>query len=284
MEDRLWSIVCDVVPADKAEGRQKYSVREILLVMLWAVLHDRPMRWACQAENWPVEHRPPQLPHPSTVSRRRRQPGVQTLMNRCHEKFLERLAAADASGNWAVIDGMPLIVSDFSKDPDARNGRAYRHWGRGYKLHAVFDSRGVVLRFEVCPLNVNERVAANRLLPGLERYVRRILADGNYDGKPLHQRLEGRPLKLYTPLINDYAGPRTHPRRLRLKRLMDKPIGAKLRRTRDQIERQFGLFGNLGFGFKGLPNWVRRQHRVSDWMSLKLLLYHAYKLAPTRGA
>src|SRR3990172_7647602 len=38
MEDRLWSIVCDVVPADKAEGRQKYSVREILLVMLWAVL------------------------------------------------------------------------------------------------------------------------------------------------------------------------------------------------------------------------------------------------------
>jgi hypothetical protein len=284
MEDRLWSIVCDVVPADKPEVRQKYSAREILLIMLWAALHDRPIRWACQMQNWPVGHRPAQWPHPSTVSRRRRQAGVQELLSRCHAKFLESLTASDPRGAWAVIDGMPLIVSDFSKDPDARNGRAYRHWGRGYKLHAVFDNRGVVLRFEVCSLNVNERVPAGRLLPGLERYVRRILADGNYDGKPLHQRLEGRHLKLYAPLINNHAGPRTHPRRRRLQRLMQKPIGTQLRKTRDQIERQFGLFGNLGFGFKGLPNWVRRQHRVADWMSLKLLLYHAYKLAPTCDA
>jgi DDE family transposase len=284
MEDRLWNIVCDIVPVDKLEVRQKYSAREILLVMLWAALHDRPIHWACQAENWPAVRQPAPLPHPSTVSRRRRKPGVEELLNRCHAKFLEFLTAAEARGGWAVIDGMPLTVSDFSKDPDARNGRAYRHWGRGYKLHAVFNSQGVVLRFDVCSLNVNERVAARRLLPGLERHVRRILADGNYDGKPLHQCLEGCHLKLYTPLINNYAGPKTHPRRRRLQRLMNKPIGAKLRKTRDQIERQFGLFGNLGFGFKGLPNWVRRQHRVASWMSLKVLLYHAYKLALTRGA
>ena len=284
MEDRLWCIVCDVVPADKPEGRQKYCAREILLVMLWAALHDRPIQWACQAENWPERYRPARLPHPSTVSRRGRRGGVQELLSRCHAKFVESLTASDPREGWAVIDGMPLTVSDFSKDPDARDGRAYRHWGRGYKLHAVFDQHGVVLRFEVCPLNVNERVAAGRLLPGLECYVRRVLADGNYDGKPLHQRLEGRPLKLYTPLINNYAGPRTHPRRRRLQRLMAKPIGAHLRKTRDQIERQFGLFGNLGFGFKGLPNWVRRQHRVASWMSLKVLLYQAYKLAPNCGA
>jgi hypothetical protein len=280
MEDRLWNIVVQFVPADKPDVRQRFSAGEILLVMLWAVLHDRPMRWACQAENWPTERRPPRLPHPSTLSRRRRQPNLQALLIRCHEKLVECLTADTARGT-CVIDGMPLTISDFSKDPDARNGRAYRHWGRGYKLHIVFDAQGVVLRFEVSSLNVNERVPAKRLLPGLERYARRILADGNYDGRPLHQCLEGRPLKLYTPLINKTAGPRTHPRRLRLKRLMAKPIAARLERARDQIERQLGLLGNLGFGFKGLPNWVRRLHRVTDWMSLKLLLYHAYKLRPS---
>jgi hypothetical protein len=283
MEDRLWTIVCDIVPADKPEVRQQYSAREILLVMLWATLHDRPTQWACQAQSWPDRCRPRQLPHPSTVSRRRRKPGVEELLSACHTKALEMLTA-NTCGGWAVIDGMPLTVSDFSKDPDARNGRAYRHWGRGYKLHAVCDSRGVILRFEVCSLNVNERVAARRLLPGLEHYVHRVLADGNYDGAPLHECLDGRHLKLYTPLINNYAGPKTHPRRRRLQRLMAKPIGKKLRKTRDQIERQFALFGNLGFGFKGLPNWVRRQRRVANWMSLKVLLYNAYKLASTQNA
>jgi hypothetical protein len=283
MEDRLWSIVVHVVPADKPDRRQTFSAREILLVMLWAVLHDRPMRWACQAENWPAESRPPRLPHPSTVSRRRRQPGMQTLLSRCHRESVESLRKDRARG-LCIIDGMPLRISDFSKDPDARNGRAYRHWGRGYKLHVVIDEQGVVLRFEVCPLNVNERVPAKRLLPGLERYVRRVLADGNYDGAPVHQSLEGHALKLYTPLINNSAGPRTHPRRLVLKRLMAKPIGAQLCRARDNIERQLGLLGNLGFGFKGLPNWVRRLHRVTDWLSLKLLLYHAYKLSACHGS
>jgi hypothetical protein len=278
MEDRLWGIVVRVVPADKPAVHQQFSCREILLVMLWAVLHDRPIRWACQAENWSAARRLSRLPHPSTISRRRRKPGFQNLLSRCHAKLVECLTAGKSRGT-CVIDGMPLMVNDFSKDPDARNGHAHRHWGRGYKLHAVFDGQGVVLRFEVCALNVNERVPAIHMLSGLERYARRVLADGNYDGKPLHRSLDGRPIKLYTPLIRNEAGPKTHPRRRRLKRLLAKPIAAKLRQARDQIERQFGLFGNLGFGFKGLPNWVRRLHRVTDWLSLKLLLYHVYKLA-----
>jgi Transposase DDE domain len=282
MEDRLWDIVVHVVPADKPAVHQLFSSREILLVMLWAVLHDRPMQWACQAENWPLARRLPRLPHPSTVSRRRRHPGVQNLLSRCHAELVECLTAGSCRGT-CVIDGMPLIINDFSKDPDARNGHAHRHWGRGYKLHAVLDGQGVVLRFEVSSLNVNERVPAIQLLAGLERHARRVLGDGNYDGATLHHSLDGRPIKLYTPLIREQAGPRTHPRRKRLKRLLAKPIGAKLRQARTQIERQFGLFGNLGFGFKGLPNWVRRLHRVTDWMSLKLLLYHTYKLAPSYG-
>ena len=59
---------------------------------------------------------------------------------------------------------------------------------------------------------------------------------------------------------------------------MSKPIRARLRLARDQIERNFGLFGNIGFGFKGLRIRLRRTHRVTNWLSLKLLLYHAYKL------
>ena len=38
MEGRLWGIVCMVVPRCKARLGQQYSDREILLVMLWAVL------------------------------------------------------------------------------------------------------------------------------------------------------------------------------------------------------------------------------------------------------
>jgi hypothetical protein len=275
MEDRLWNIVCAVVPRGKGDSRQQYSNREILLVMLWAVLHDRPMNWACQAVHWPSARRLAQLPHPSTLSRRLRRTEVTTLLDAIHAK-LRRLLTSKAKE--AAIDGKPLLVSDYSRDPDAKNGRAMRRFGRGYKLHAVVDSQGVVQSFDVFSLNVQERSAARDLLTNLSGSVRRVLADGNYDSGPLHKHLEPTGIKLYTPLINNYAGPRSHPRRRRLARIMNLEIGDRIANAREHIERQFGLLGNLGFGLKGLPNWVRRRHRVTRWVSCKILLFHAWKL------
>lgn len=275
MEDRLWSIVCMVIPSCKPSSRQHYSDREILFVMLWAVLHDRPMCWACLAEHWPGRRRPAQLPHPSTVSRRARSERMTAFLKSAHSTFRQHLST---NSKTVAIDGKPLLVSDYSRDPEAANGRSMRRWGRGYKLHAVVDEQGVIQAFEVLPLNVQERLAARRLLVDLPESVRRVFADGNYDSGPLHSHLEPLRRKLYTPLINNYASPRSHPRRVRLMRIMNNEIGIKIANAREHIERQFALLGNLGFGFKGLPNWVRRQHRVTRWISHKLLLYHAWKL------
>jgi transposase len=282
MEDRLWTIVLSFLPPEQGDlGRDTYSVKVILMVGLWAILHDRPFKWACCPEHWPEHRRPEQLPHASTLSRRWRR---DDLAEAAHQVYLATMEQLPCEGNVVAIDGKPLIISDVSKDPDARNGRGTRGMARGYKLHAVTDAQGVVRTFEVTSLNVNERKPAQRLLRELPPSVRRAVADGNYDGAPLHRCLEGSGVKLYTPLINNYAGPRTHLRRRVLVRLLQHPIGQKLLHWRDQIDRCFGLMGNVGFGLKGLPNWVRRQHRVARWIWGKIVLYHALKITYAQNA
>jgi hypothetical protein len=179
----------------------------------------------------------------------------------------------------ALLDGKPLLVSDVSKDCDATNGRGTRGMSRGYKLHCVISPRGVVEAFEVQPLNINERVPARRLCGQLPANVRRVLADGNYDSGPLHESLRHTGIKLYTPIINHYAGPRSHPRRRVLLRLFHSPLWPRLKSLRDHVERPLAWMGNVGFGLKGLPNWVRRLSRVAHWVSGKVLLYHAYLIA-----
>lgn len=282
MEDRLWEIVLTLLPPEQGDlGRDTYSKRVILMVGLWAILYDRPFGWACCPEHWPDERRPQKLPHASTLSRRWRR---DDLARAADELFRATMECLPCEGNAVAIDGKPLIVSDVSKDPDATNGRGTRGMARGYKLHAAVDSNGVVRTFKVTSLNVNERKPARILLCNLPSWIRRVVGDGNYDGAPLHRLLEGSGIKLYTPLINNYAGPRTHPRRRVLARLLQHPQVQELLHWRDQIERCFGLMGNLGFGLKGLPNWARRQHRVARWVWGKIILYHAHKITCAQNA
>ena len=282
MEDRLWVIILTLLPPEQGDlGRDTYSTRVILMVGLWAILHDRPFAWACCPEHRPKEQRPEKLPHASTLSRRWRRNDLAEAADEVYRATMERLPC---EGNVVAIDGKSLIVSDVSKDPDAKNGRGTRGMARGYKLHAVTDANGLVRGFEVTSLNVNERKPARLLLCKLPSSVRRAVADGGHDAASLHRLLEGSGVKLYTPLINNYAGPRTHPRRRVLARLLDHPTGQKLLHWRDQIERCFGQMGNVGFGLKGLPNWVRRQHRVNRWIWGKIILYHAHKISYAESA
>lgn len=275
MEGRLWSIVVSLLAGfEKYPRLGRYPDRDVLMVLLWAVLHDRPVCWACCKENWPAASQLPRLPHPSTMSRRTRRPGMTAQLQRLHRVAVDRLDVEPQ----AMIDGKALVISDLSKDPDATNGRGTRGMARGYKLHAVISARNVIEAFEVQPLNVNERVPAKRLLRQLPPVVRRVVADGNYDGASVHAALEGSGVLLYTPIMNHYASPRSHPRRRRLLRIMDTPAGQKLLKLRDNVERSFGLLCNLGFGLKGLPSWIRRLHRVRCWISGKILLHNAYLL------
>lgn len=276
MEDRLWSIIVSALPHDKVRRGQAYSDRLIVLVVVWSALHDRPISWACQAENWPAALLPVRLPHPSTISRRSRQPDFPSAIESTWAKLSAQLGP---SSRDAMIDGMPLVISDYSRDPDAANGRAYRGFSKGYKLHAVIDVRGIVLAYEVRSLNVNERRPAASLLTRLPPSVRRIVADGNYDSSKLHAQLEPLGIRLYSPPHNQPISPRSHPRRRILRRLFCHPVGKRLANRREHIERQFGLMGNYGCGLKGLPHWVRRQHRVKRWLDAKLLIHHAFLIS-----
>lgn len=43
MDDRLWPIILDLLPPPQPRpGRFRYDDRTVLMVGLWAVLHDRP--------------------------------------------------------------------------------------------------------------------------------------------------------------------------------------------------------------------------------------------------
>ena len=67
MEGELWNelypVICILGKRFRAR-RVQISNTTVVLVYAWAVLHDRPVSWACQAANWPPEQRPSRLPSP----------------------------------------------------------------------------------------------------------------------------------------------------------------------------------------------------------------------------
>lgn len=276
MEDRLWSIIVSALPDGKVKRGQIHSERLILMVCLWAVIHDRPICWACEPTNWPVALLPARLPHPSTLSRRSRGHDFALAIKATLDRLGEQLGPPSRD---AMIDGKPLEISDYSRDPDAATGRSYRRFAKGYRLHAVIDMRGVILAHETRSLNVNERLPAAKLLPQLPRNVHRVVADGNYDSSKLHAQLQPLGIRLYTRPHNQPLSRKTHPRRRILMRLFRHSIGRRIANRREHIERQFGLMGNYGCGLKGLPQWVRRQHRVTRWIDAKLVIHHAYLIS-----
>src|SRR5215813_13954250 len=111
MEGRLWEIVVTLVQEVQGEKqrRERYSAGTILVVGLWAILHDRPFCWACEAAHWPERWRPPQLPHPSTLSRRWRREELHHLAAAVHHQALQQLPVTTIE---AAIDGKPLVVSE----------------------------------------------------------------------------------------------------------------------------------------------------------------------------
>ena len=110
---------------------------EIVMVFFWAVLHERPSSWACQAENWPEglwSRR--SLPSQPTMSRRLRTTEVQGLLH-----VMEQHLVQWRQNGWvAVVDGKPWVVGGHSKDPDCAWGRAGRSYAKRYKLHAIYGS------------------------------------------------------------------------------------------------------------------------------------------------
>ena len=268
MERELWKqLYVIVVRLDNLWTNALYRTAEIVVVYLWAVIHDRPTSWACDPKNWDPAP-PSRLPSQSTMSRRLRSRSVEKLL------ALVEAELGDDPRQWWVhrIDSKPLPIGPHTKDTDAKYGRAGKGFARGYKFHVVWGGGVLPSVWQIEPMNTHDSAAAKKLLPVLpgEGYV---VGDGQYDSNPLHKVAAPRHQIVAPQRRGKGVGCRRHePSRLHSVAMTKRKFGEALLRFRVEIERWFGNLTCFGGGLGPLPSWVRRPHRVKLWVQAKLLI------------
>lgn len=288
MEREVWEMIVTQVSRLRlvaASTRFTFSAREIVQVFLWAVMHHRPVYWACQPRSWPADLRPARLPVASTMTRRLRTLAVQQALRR-----LERRVRGRRRRGWVhVVDGKPLPIGNHSRDPDAGYGRGAGGKAKGYKLHAIAGLGQNLRAWCVRPIQHDEAKVAGALLPqaDIRGY---LLADRNYDRNPLYERCRRRQVQLVAPRRygsgRGLGHHRHSPARRRAIALLEHDtsgFGPALLRERRRIERWFGSLASSCFGLTPLPPWVRRLHRVERWVAGKLIVWHCVQQIKKRA-
>lgn len=244
----------------------------ILGVYFWAVVHDRPVSWACQARHWPPDLQA-RLPSQSTMSRRLKTASVHKLLKNVEN---DPAIAGRSPDCWVkVVDAKPLPVGGHSKDPDARWGRGARGLVKGYKLFAIWSNSPMPLAWRIAAMNVSEQSMAEQMIPELKDRTGYLLGDKLYDINKLYEAARAANHQLVADRKRPKAGlgTRKHsPARLRAIELLRTQFGQALYHERDHIERDFGGLTNFGGGLAPLPNWVRRLGRVKTWVQAKLII------------
>jgi hypothetical protein len=275
MERELWPVLYHYLQQTAKEVHQKYvQIQPWILVatMLWAALHDRPVRWACNPEHWSTTAlRPLRIPSEATMSRR-----IDRVATGVFWRALEQnLRGSGHPALLAFMDGKPLPVGGNSKDPDARWGRGAGALAKGYKLHAVWSTRCLPEAWEVAPLNVSEKEVGQRLIAQLHSGGY-LLADGEYDASYLYDQAFAQGYQLVAPYRkakNPGCGKHYQsPHRLRSIELLQHAFGKELYKVRTRIERSFGNATSFGGGLAPLSAWVRGLPRVRTWIWAKLLI------------
>lgn len=255
--------------------KSTYTHLNVLAVMLWATLHDRPISWATQRRNWPTHDRTRPLPSNATMTRRLRQPIINELL----EQLAKPMTLGGEGQRTLLIDGRPLTIARHSRDADARYGRAAGGMGKGYKLHQIVDLQGNCKAWRVTPLNINEKQPALKMIEQLEPgQADTLLADNNYDANKLYEAAGQRGIQMLAPrranakriIIN-----RQSVWRLRAIELLAKDPG--LLGPRRFIETCFAVQGNTVGGLGPLPNHVRGLRRVTRWVAAKLAIDAAHR-------
>ena len=252
--------------------RASYRDRDIVLVYFWAVLHDRPVCWACRRDNWPFHARPPVSPSGSTVTRRLRTASVRGLIHALEAKALRPDACAPRT---SFIDAKPLTIGGNSGDRTAGFGRGAGAMAKGYKLHLLLESSGQTLAWEVLPMHKDERPTAVALISRLPRGDGGfIIGDSNYDASSVYDAAEAHGYQLVAKPRGGAQAGRGHRKQSphRLRGIALARLCPALLRKRSAIERHFGSLGNRPGGLSPLPNWVRRIDRVRRWVGAKLIL------------
>jgi hypothetical protein len=272
MEGELWNgVYNDLVEVGKKIRlpHKQFSDWWIAAVFMWAVLHDRPILWACQTKNWPADKRWWRLPSPATMSRRMRNDSFNQLLMQVEQSLRKR-----CSISWCKwIDALPLPIGGATQDPDARYGRSARTMAKGYKLYAICDPQAGFDVWKIQPMNVNEKRVAVELISKVDTQGY-LVGDGEYDSSSLYDVAAQRGIQLVAPKKTGQAlGHRPcSPNRLRSIELQTHPFGQYLLHCRAGIDRFFGQWGNFGAGLKPLPHWVRRLWRVQLWIQGKIIL------------
>ena len=265
---RVYRYVCDAARSLPRTPRVQHSDARIVLTFLWAVVQQRPISWACRSRHWPPHLRHHALPSPATMSRRLRRREVLQLL----ATMLVLIQQTIPCGSMAIIDGKPLPIGGYSKDPDAGYGRGAGVMARGYKLHLICSITGRVIDWDVAALNVSEQRVARTLLPAAEHDAGFVLGDANYDANALYELAGNHGMQLLTPRRYRKARGIGHHKhslfRLRAIRMLSDGLKPLLYQ-RLAIER---FFAHLSNSLCPLPNWVRRQHRVENWVHAKLIL------------
>jgi Transposase DDE domain len=267
--ERLYALARQLSKGWREGG--KYHVAVVVGVFLWAAVHDRPVSWACQAQNWPAELARRGLPSQSTMSRRLRSAPVQRLLMLMEDHF-KALLPPDGP---KFIDAKPLSVSGVTKDPEAGRGYGVRGYAKGYKLYAIWGTGCVPYAREVHAINCSEKRIARRLIAQLSGQGR-LVGDSAYDATPLYNLAAAANHQLvacrHSRRGGGFGHRRQSPHRLRGLALLNSDEGRNLMHQRLAIERAFGNCTSFGGGMAPLPPWVRRLHRVRLWVQAKLLI------------
>ena len=283
MERELWESLCHLARLlyNRKTGAI-YTDEVVLAVYVWAVVHDRPVDWACDPGNWPPDLLLRPLPSQSTMSRRLRKATFEQLLYDVENALLSLTLIHT---QWLrVIDAKPLPVGGPSKDADATWGRGSGGIQKGYKLHVIWGDGPLPIAWALAGLNVSEGRMALALvgnLPG-EGY---LLGDRQYDSAALYDAAAEAGYQLVAPPQRTgraLGHRRQSPNRLRSLALLDIRFGRALYRYRRRIEHCFAQLTSFVGGLGPLPFWVRRFHRVRLWVHCKLLLgaVHYMKFHP----
>lgn len=278
MENELWKKVYQIVTEvakNKTLKRATYTNADIVLTYLWAVLHDRPVSWACKKYNWPIYYRRKSLPNPSTMTRRLRNPATQKLLQNIEKILINKLPRSIC--RW--IDGKPLPIGGASKDKESAFGFGASCIAKGYKLYAIGDLNQGFVHWTIRPMDQNESRVAADLIPHLDcgGY---LVGDSAYDSNKLYEIASKRSVQLVASRKPGKAlGHRRHsPNRIRSRELLNRSFGQSLIIGRKSIERMFGNLVSFPCGLKPLPHWVRTLFRVEMWVRAKMILYHLWRL------
>lgn len=281
MDSHDWKTVYQtIVSVNKSIPRygRKPCYSDVLIVAMyvWSVAHDRPLCWACQREHYANCFRPRKLPSVSQFCRR-----IQTARcERILQEVYNQLVRINEGTAISYLDARPLVVGSCSKDTDAKPGRVYGGFARGYKLHALVSEDSRVLTWKVTSLNTSEMRVAEELIASTcgRTPLNLVLGDGGYDSGRIYDQVAAQGGRLLTPLPANAGGGhrRQSPSRLEAAQAW-KGIAGYVYRDRLAVERCFAHQSAFGGGLGPLPPWVRTLPRVRRWVGTKLIIYHARK-------